>query len=587
MRLFRNAGASMTMLTSLVVLYVLVVLLLVVLSNQIVISGTRTEPTDIVLFASIAILFPLALLAAIGMSLFRLVQDRRAGKPGSTFKFRLAGFFTIVVALSSVPQGIISVGFLNSSLGALFSAETGSALRDGLRIALSYYDSQVQAHDTLHRERFWQQRAALFTSNPQQLWNDLSVRLPSAAALQIFTESGESLFSSGDERLFSSFSAGTGLRPGAAARASNGTERFLRSAEYVEIKPGTVLVVLASRLPAGFDVSAERLTRAVGLFEELEQLRPTFLLTVTLIYFALASPIFLLSILASFFLSDQIMRPIESLEEATRRIAEGDFTVRIFSRASDDLGLLVMSFNQMVMELDRSRRQLARTEKVAAWQEIAQRLAHEVKNPLTPIRLAAERLRRKFEQSADDFPEVLMRTTATIITEVDALTAMLNEFRSFSRLPEPTFQTASIHDVIEEVARVFAEQNEVTIDLDGVAPNLVLPIDAGQIRQVWMNLFSNAIEASSEPVHIRVHADLVKRAGGEYCRIRVDDDGPGIPVELQERIFDPYFTTKTRGTGLGLAIVERIVYDHDGQIWLESAVGSGTSIFVDLPLERR
>lgn len=576
----------MTMLISLVVLYVLVVLLLILFSGRILITGTEAVTTDLLFFGSVAIIFPLVLLVAIGISIYRLVQDRRAGKPGSTFKSRLATFFVIVISLSTVPQGIVSVGFISSSLGVILSTDTADALRDGLRIALLYYDSQIQAHNSLHNEHFWQKRAGFVSSNPEQLWDELTERLPSASSLQVFGEGGETILTFGDESLFSSYQVATELRIGSATRTSNDQMSFLRSTDWVDVPDGRYLFVMTSRLPTGFDRSAERLTRSVGLFEDLEELRPTFVMTVSTFYFVLASPLFLLSILVSFFLSDQVMRPIESLEEATRRIAQGDFSVRVFTRAGDDLGLLLMSFNKMVLELERSRRRLARTEKVAAWREIAQRFAHEVKNPLTPIRLAAERLQRKYQQGSDDFPRVLERTTETIIHEVDALTSMLNEFRSFSRLPEPNFQTASLRDSLEKVARVFKDQPGVAIDYSAVSQEILLPLDTGQIRQVWMNLFTNAVEANDGVVTISIFTDLVIRGQGEYCRIRIEDNGPGIPEEIRDRIFDPYFTTKPTGTGLGLAIVERIVYDHHGQIWIESAEKSGTSMFIDLPLEQ-
>ncbi len=576
----------MTMLASLAIVYLLAVLFVIVLSRQITIGAFGSQPGNLFLFVSVAVLFPAALLVAIGISVARLVRDRRSGRPGSTFKARLTAFFAVVVALSSLPQGVVSVSFLNASLGVLFDANTGVALRDGLRIALQYYDHHVQVHDGIHTAGFFQERSGLVRSDPDLLWRQLNERLPGVASLQVFDEGGVMASAHGEEALFSDYRSSLDSGLGASVRTSRGRERFLRSAEYVPGGGTRSLVVVASRLPAGFDDAAARLTTSVALFEELEKLRPTFLATVSFIYIALASPMFLLSILVGFFLSDQVIRPIESLEAATRRIAQGDFSVRIFSRTTDDLGLLVMSFNRMAQELERNRRLLARTEKVMAWQDIAQRLAHEVKNPLTPIRLATERLRRKYAADSDDFPEVLERTTSTVIKEVDALATLLNEFRSFSRVPDPDFQVASIYGVIAETAEVFHQQSNVEVDLSGLTKELTLPIDLGQMRQVFMNLFTNAVEASrGGALTISVSSTEVTRAGAEYCRIRVVDNGPGIPPELQERIFDPYFTTKSEGTGLGLAIVERIVFDHHGQIWLETEQQSGASFFIDMPLE--
>jgi nitrogen fixation/metabolism regulation signal transduction histidine kinase len=265
-------------------------------------------------------------------------------------------------------------------------------------------------------------------------------------------------------------------------------------------------------------------------------------------------------------------------------VADGDYTVRILTRPGDDLGVLVVSFNRMVNELDRARRRMAQAEKVQAWQEIAQRLAHEVKNPLTPIKLTAERLQRRYEVGAADFPDVLHRAVDTIRREVDALTEMLDEFRSFSRMPEPQFYPISIEHVFAEAAAVYHDFPGVDIDLSGIASNLEIDADRGQIRRVVLNLFANAVEAADGRVRIVVSAHEIQREGVPTCRIRIDDDGPGIPPELGESLFKPYVTSKSSGTGLGLAIVERIVFDHEGGISYESAPGSGTTFVVDLPL---
>ena len=346
------------------------------------------------------------------------------------------------------------------------------------------------------------------------------------------------------------------------------------------------MVVLTARVPERLERTARSLTAAQELFERFERLRSPLLLVLTAVYGVFAAPILLLSVLAGFFLSDRIMRPIEALEDATRRVSEGDYNVRILTRPGDDLGVLVVSFNRMVTELDRTRRRMAQAEKVQAWQEIAQRLAHEVKNPLTPIKLAAERLQRRYRAGAADFEEVMDRTVATIVREVDALTALLNEFRSFSRMPEPQFEQVHLGELLREVSDVYRDHPGVSVSLEGVPEQMWISADRGQLRQVFVNLITNAVEAAGGSVSMLISAHEVQRGRQSICRVRVEDDGPGIPEDLRESLFDPYVTSKNRGTGLGLAIVERIVFDHDGRISYESAPGSGTTFVIDLPVEQ-
>jgi two-component system nitrogen regulation sensor histidine kinase NtrY len=308
-------------------------------------------------------------------------------------------------------------------------------------------------------------------------------------------------------------------------------------------------------------------------------------------YFFFSLPILLLAILVSFLLTEEIIQPIVSLEEATRRVAEGDFSFRILSGSADELSLLVSSFNRMLGELSHSRQKLRQTEKIAAWQEIAQRMAHEIKNPLTPIKLAAERLLRKYLANPDtardrEFSGVLEASVSAIIHEVDNLNDLLVEFREFARLPSPNPERFSLRVLVEEVSAMYNNPSSgLAIDASHVPQGLEISADRGQMKQVFANLFKNGMAAMPGGGAVSVRAAVVQREGRDYCRVWVRDTGGGIPEEIGDRVFDPYFTTKKDGTGLGLTIVDRIVFDHNGSIRFESQSGAGTTFIIDLPLE--
>jgi nitrogen fixation/metabolism regulation signal transduction histidine kinase len=307
---------------------------------------------------------------------------------------------------------------------------------------------------------------------------------------------------------------------------------------------------------------------------------------VVVFYVFFSFPILLLSIMISFILSEEIIRPIVNLEEATRRVAEGDFSFRILARSGDELSLLVSSFNRMVSELERSRLKIMQTEKITAWQEIAQQLAHEIKNPLTPIKLSAQRILRKYQNAPEELGDVLEPGVRSIIREVDSLNHLLQEFRDFARLPNPQRDWVNLHELVEEVAGVYEHSApELAIQTDGIDRNMMVNADPKQLKQVFGNLFKNAMEAMDRKGQLFVRADLVKKGNSSYCRIQIQDTGPGIHKDSYDKVFNPYFTTKRDGTGLGLSIVERIVFDHKGQIWFETQQGVGTTFFIDLPLE--
>ncbi len=342
-------------------------------------------------------------------------------------------------------------------------------------------------------------------------------------------------------------------------------------------------------LPAGFEEDAQRLFDSKEIFEQLNRFRDILQAGIILFYFFFSFPILLLSIIVSFLLSEEIIRPIINLEEATRRVAQGDFSIRILSRSGDELANLIDSFNGMVSELDSSKKKLSKTEKIAAWQEIAQRLAHEIKNPLTPIKLAAERIRKKYDEPGrgeGELRQVVENSVQAIILEVNNLDRMLKEFNDFAKHPEPKREQIPLKALVEEVTATYAPlAGNVRINTEAVDPALVLFIDPRQFKQVFANLMMNAYKAMPGGGDLTIRADLVKKGKTDYCRIQVRDTGSGIDEAIQGLVFNPYFTTREGGTGLGLSIVERIVFDHNGNIWFETKQGLGTTFFIDLPVE--
>ncbi len=583
MRVLRTASASRTTIASLAALYLTIVILTILLAERLILQpGALREPYTIV-FLLIGLLFPGVLLVALGVSIARLVRDRYAGRPGSGLKVRLAALFTLGVVLASVPQGIVSIVTLSSALETVLASGTGAALRGGLDLALRYYEEQVDMLETIAQEERVQTLAG--EARYEDLYSQVVRMVPRAVALSVYDGEGILVWNRGELRtpLQTAPSVVIG-GPVRVSRASSPEGGFLRLLAPIAVENGfPAFFVVDVVLPPDFENVAGELSDSVSVFAQLERFRPNLPVIVAALYVVFAAPMFLMAILAGFFFSNRVMRPIESLEAATKQIAEGDYSVRILVRARDDLGVLVQSFNRMVTELDRTRRRAAQAEKVQAWQEIAQRLAHEVKNPLTPIRLAAERLRRRYEAGDENFGEVLHRTVSTIVREVDLLSAMLNEFRSFTRLPEPQIKTVILLPVLRAVADVFVSRPGVTVDYSTVGPERSIEADEGQLRQVLLNLFTNAMESGGERVTITCLVDLVKRGDATYARIRIEDDGPGIPPEIADSIFDPYVTSKAHGTGLGLAIVERIVFDHGGRIEVEGAPGGGASFVIDLP----
>ncbi|MCF6335549.1 MAG: ATP-binding protein, partial [Spirochaetales bacterium] len=266
-------------------------------------------------------------------------------------------------------------------------------------------------------------------------------------------------------------------------------------------------------------------------------------------------------------------------------VIKGDYTYRILTHSKDDLSNLVNSFNYMVSELELSRNNLAHTEKVTAWQEIAQRMAHEIKNPLTPIKLSAQRILKKYKSSPESMQTILEPAVDVIIKEVDNLTELLSQFKDFARMPTPVREEIHLKNLISEVSLLYSEvSSNITLDLEGIG-DIILKGDRNQIQRVFSNLICNSYESIKESGSVTIRTEGISKGNTYYCRISVTDTGSGIDPDLKKEIFNPYFTTKEGGTGLGLPIVERIVADHKGKIWYESEINVGTTFFIEIPME--
>lgn len=232
---------------------------------------------------------------------------------------------------------------------------------------------------------------------------------------------------------------------------------------------------------------------------------------------------------------------------------------------------------------------LIQVQRDAAWGEVARRLAHEIKNPLTPIQLSAERLRHKYLKTMDSKDaELLDRSTHTIVQQVEVLKEMVNAFSEYARTPKLALQPLDLHKLIGEVLDLYST-NERRVrfetNFDDALPTVIA--DSGRMRQLLNNLIKNAIEAMEEGKegNVKVTTHRIEQSGFAVAELRIEDHGPGFPSDLLGKLFDPYVTTKPKGTGLGLAIVKKIVEEHGGVIWAENRFEGGASVIIRLPLE--
>jgi two-component system, NtrC family, nitrogen regulation sensor histidine kinase NtrY len=280
-------------------------------------------------------------------------------------------------------------------------------------------------------------------------------------------------------------------------------------------------------------------------------------------------------------LAVRVTRPLDALRDAAARVAAGDLEGRVGVAASGEVGDLVHAFDAMTGDLARDRARLAHAERIAAWREVARGLAHEIKNPLTPIAMSVETLRDARARGRADFDEIFDEGTRAIAEEVRRLKRIVDEFSRFARLPAPERAPIAAADLVAAVLALYPEPRAGVALSREVAPGLPPVLaDRDQILQVLLNLVQNALDAMPRGGALGLSARAAEGGGVAFA---VTDTGPGLAAADLERVFEPYFTTKEGGTGLGLAIAQRIAEEHGGRLEVASAPGAGATFTLVLP----
>lgn len=292
------------------------------------------------------------------------------------------------------------------------------------------------------------------------------------------------------------------------------------------------------------------------------------------IFFFLTVSVITLFLISFYF----ITRPLKRLQDATLQLTQGNLAVSIKESKFSPLNDLIISFNKMSQELQSNRNKLIQAEKDAAWRDMARILAHEIKNPLTPIRLSLERLEMKYALKSKDLDEVFSNVTAVIHEEINNLQTFASEFSKFAKLPEAVMKHYNVNKQIAEICTPYQTELKIDLKLEEKLP--LLFADKIQVKQVLENLIQNSINAAKDNFVIKINTDF----SDSIINILIQDNGYGIDTKDINEIFKPYFTKSRGGTGLGLAIVKRIIESHGGSITVESQVDIGTTFNLSFPI---
>jgi len=289
----------------------------------------------------------------------------------------------------------------------------------------------------------------------------------------------------------------------------------------------------------------------------------------------------LMGVMLAWWATARITRPVQRLAESAGRVAAGDWGATVEVASTDEIGKLARAFNRMTHELVEQRQRLVQAERVAAWRELARRLAHELKNPLFPLQITVENMQRARETYPEQFDEVFREGASTLLAELSNLKQIIGRFSDFARMPAPEMQPVDFNRLVTETMRLFdgqLTQAHIAVKVDLARDLRPAPADPEQMTRVLRNLILNAIDAMPLGGTLTIRTSPL----GEGVRVEVSDTGQGLTPEECERLFTPYYTTKTHGAGLGLAIVQSVVSDHKGHISVESEPGKGAKFRIDL-----
>ena len=370
-------------------------------------------------------------------------------------------------------------------------------------------------------------------------------------------------------------------------------ERFAPLVEQLQKQPQPVVRTIEwTRDPADAETFhaiplTGRNNELLGIFFVGSSRRELVLLTREILKSAaaVAAAAVFVGLLVSFWISARITKPVEELAEGAREVATGRWDTRIEVRGSDEVGQLAIAFNDMTRTLASQKERLVQTERVAAWRELARRLAHELRNPLFPMQITIENLQKARRLEAKQFLEVFNESTATLKAELANLNTIVARFSDFSKMPAPKFVSVNVNEVLRNAVRLFEPQftavgkPTITPELFLTDPLPEIDADPDLLHRAFQNLVLNALDAM--PAGGTLTLRTSEHDGN--VRIEVADTGKGLTPEECSRLFTPYYTTKQMGTGLGLAIIQSVISDHHGTISVTSEEGHGTTFRIELP----
>lgn len=549
-------------------------------------TGIGPDPALIIKLVLIDLIILLMLGVLVVRKVFKNLIYKNKDKVGGRLRNRIIIMVSIVAAVPTIVIAIFSAYFFNFGLQSWFNQRVSNILTYSVNLSEAYNtdftthlkqtavavsdDLNNMYYDIVHEPKLFNR-----VLNTQADFRSLNEAL-------VFQSSSRSILAQTAMSFSLAFST---IPPHLLAKADAG--------EVVEIRSDPTRVRMLIKLQEYKDTYlligklvdpklmdyANKITYAVEDYGRLNSHLLSLQIQFAMAFMAAALFLLLLAISIGMVFAGQIIRPIRRLLIATEKLQHGDLSVHIIEHGpkDDELSILSRAFNKMVDQLNTQQKDLAVAQRALAWSDVARMVAHEIKNPLTPIQLASNILQKKFENEVSD-KEAFNKYIQTIIRHTSDIGAILNEFVNFAKIPSPKFTVIDLVDFLKEFVesrRLLNDQVEYILNTE--LKKLKFVCDPMQMAQIMINLFKNAEDAIEDAKKAGI-INVSLYTEEKNVVLKVVDNGSGFPLDAITKASEPYFTTRAKGTGLGLAIVRKIVVDHNGALAISNVSGSGAEI---------
>lgn len=562
---------------------------------QLTIQGEIAEKSkSVVALIYLDVLLLLMLAVIIAKRLVELWVRRKSGQVGSKLHINIVVLFSLVAVLPAILVTLFAGAFLNVGLQAWFGEPVRNAISESKAVAESYLSE--------HKRNLRFEALALANA----IKNDVPELMSNTTAEEFRKNFDQYLTKQEEDRFFNEVLVVRGKNQEIVGKS------LLTFALEVDFVPAEDLIRAQSEVVVireyGDRVRAvvsldpindtylfvgklvdksvlkhvEETNNAFSTYSYLENQKSGLAVTFLILFAVITLLLLLSAIWVGLTVATIIVKPIGQLIQAADDVAHGNLDVKVkHDPLNNEIDQLIESFNTMTQKLKSQQQALILSEKKAAWSDIARKIAHEIKNPLTPIQLSAERLKRKYLKVLDGDTETFTQCIDTIVRQVGHIGNLVTEFSNFARMPEPVMNQ---HDLVEICNHCFQLEKQAHVDINFIevtnTDSLIFNCDAQQISQVVTNLLQNSVNVLQES-HDVDHRPLVRmhlEVAQESIVIRIEDNGPGFPRLGREKLLEPYYTTREKGTGLGLSIVSKIVTDHHGQMELGDSPLGGAMV---------